>query len=504
MALLNNLQQNELTGGLRSFPVRLIPALATSVLLYLSGDMVGAWPLAWFALVPLCFACRGAGPIGALMLAALSFSVSTFAQAYWLLDLDGVNAPLIWLQAAVFATLPFAAIELPICRKIPWPLRPFVLALLATGFYALLPADARMLIPLGGLIDSSIVRQVYPQFGLATVAGVFTALAWSTAEMFATPRLALPPRRSWPGIAFALALALVAGIDWAGVKYSGEGIRTMDFVRVTVIPAGEDPVTASEQLVPPGSPENIIVWHAMPGADAVTRNHWQARAGELSERRQAIVVMLLHDDATDYGYVFLRNRVPTRRKVWTPEIRGEALELQGLDILSFYPSLEPDTHWSTQWSIEVHITPQQPASSAQLAYWMREQRRGAVVRRARLICVWQGGGATIDGYGKVIEYSDDGTPFQSILAASDTRGEPLGHPRLLFIEQILALSAPVLAGMLLLLTPVAWAKRRYFLKRNAPQAFAIEENFDGDTTLSKEETDRITRSFRRGDLKDLP
>lgn len=504
MALLNNIEQEELIGGLRSVPVRLIPALATSVLLRLAGDMFGLWPLAWFALVPLCFACRGAGPIGALLLAGVSFSISTFAQSYWLLDADGVNAPVVWLMAVVFSTLPLAAIELPICRKIPWPLRPFLLALLATGFYALLPTDGQMLIPLGGLIDSDIVRLVYPQLGLATVAGVFTALTWSTAEMFVTPRLAMPARRSWPGIAFACVLVLVAAIDWAGVKFSGDGIRTMDFVRVTAVTGGDDPYDASLQLLPPGAPENIVVWHAIPAPDSVTRNHWQARAGRLAEERQAIVVMLLHDEHADYGYVFLRERVPARRKVWTAEIRGEALELQGLDILTFYSTLEPDTHWSTQWSIEVHVAPVKPLNSAQLAYWMREQRRGAVVRGARLICVWEGGGAAIDGYGKIIEYRDDGTPFQTILAASESRGQPLGHARLQVIEKILALSAPVLAAMLVLLTPIAWAKRRYYLRRNNPASIAIEEVFDDASTLSREETDRITRSFRREDMKDLP
>ena len=108
MALLNNLEQDELTGGLRSFPMRMLPALATSVLLYFCGDMFGAWPLAWFALVPLRFACRGAGPIGALLLAGGSFGLAAFAQSYWLLDVDGANAPLVWLRAGLFPALPFA------------------------------------------------------------------------------------------------------------------------------------------------------------------------------------------------------------------------------------------------------------------------------------------------------------------------------------------------------------------------------------------------------------
>src|SRR5690606_16798088 len=138
--------------------------------------MVGAWPLAWVALIPLCFACRGAGPLVALLLAAFSLLTAAFSQSFWLLDVEGVSPVSIWLAGGLLPAIPFAAIELPICRKIPWALRPLLLALLATGFWALMPREAAMLVPAGGLIGSDLLRWAWPKLGMATVAGCLAGL----------------------------------------------------------------------------------------------------------------------------------------------------------------------------------------------------------------------------------------------------------------------------------------------------------------------------------------
>ena len=503
MALLNTLEQEELTGGLRSLPLRVLPALLTSALLLLAGDMLGAWPLSWFALVPLSFACRGAGPIGALLLAGTCFSIAAVTQSYWLLDVADVNAPLVWMQAGILPALPFAAIELPACRKIPWALRPLIVGVLAVGFYSLLTGYAAMLIPGGGLIDSGLLMWLFPKLGLSTLGGMLTAIAWSAGEMFYTPRLKMPRRRSWPGVAFAIALVVVAGIDFLGVSLKNDGVRTRDFVLVTVVPESSDPVAASEAVLPANRPAGVVVWHAIDAPDAVARNHWQARAGEFAERRQAVVVMLLSGPDALHGYIFRRTRLAEGRKTWQSNQHGEPLVIDGVSTLSLYPSLHPDAHWSTLWSMEIYVTPELPVHDAQRRYWLREQRRGAMIRGSRQICVWPGNGSAIDGNGRVIAQSEHGEAFQVLLPVIDITGEAMGHPRLQVIETILALSAPVLAAMLVLLTPVAWAKRRYFARRNSPQGLAIEEVFDDETNLTKEQTDTITRSFKREDLRDL-
>jgi hypothetical protein len=77
----------------------------------------------------------------------------------------------------------------------------------------------------------------------------------------------------------------------------------------------------------------------------------------------------------------------------------------------------------------------------------------------------------------------------------------MGHPRQQVIERILEFSAPVLVLMLMLLTPVAWAKRRWYARRRAN--IAIEEVPDDATTLSKEETEKITRSFKKTEKQDI-
>jgi hypothetical protein len=111
--------------------------------------------------------------------------------------------------------------------------------------------------------------------------------------------------------------------------------------------------------------------------------------------------------------------------------------------------------------------------------------------------VWQGGGAANDGRGRVIAESFDGMPFVAGLPATDRVGEAMGHPRQKFIERILEFSAPVLALMLLLLTPVAWGKRRWYARQRAN--IAIEEIPEEGSVLSKEETERITRVLRKED-----
>ena len=111
--------------------------------------------------------------------------------------------------------------------------------------------------------------------------------------------------------------------------------------------------------------------------------------------------------------------------------------------------------------------------------------------------MWQGGGAAIDGRGRVIAQSENGEAFSAQLPATEVTGEALGHPRLQVVERILEFSAPVLALMLALLTPVSWGKRRWYARQRA--AIGIEEVPDDTSTLSKEETEKITRSFKRED-----
>ena len=499
LALLNNLEHEELLGGLRSVPARVLPALLTPVLLHLAGDMTGAWALSWLALVPLCFACRGAGPFGALLLAGVSFSLAAVFQSFWLLDVDGVSPLLVWLAAGLLPALPFFALELPICRKIPWPLRPLLMVLLASAFWALLPHDARMLIPTGGMIDSRLVRFIYPRVGLASLAGVMTGFAWMAAEMFATPRLREPRRSGWPGLLVTGLLLIACCGDWVG-SYATVPINRRDFVRFYVVTAEDNLVGATDSALTGKTEGAIVVWRPVVVKDAAERLDWVARAGDLAQRRHIGLVLVIAGPDSTSAYMFDRGPVPAVQKSWPGrpgEVAGEPLVAENMWQLRVYPSMTTLNHWSTQWSTEIYTMPFEPVHPAQERYWIREQRREALIRGSRQITVWPGGGVGVDGLGEVLQRSEGGSSFMVLLPAAQQMGEPLGRPRQKYLEGILKLSGPVLVLMLMLLTPVAWAKRRYYARRQSSLMVAIEELPDEQTTLTKEETERITKSYKR-------
>lgn len=503
MALLNNLEHEELLGGLRSVPVRLLPALLTSALLFLSGDMVGMWALGWVALVPLCIACRGAGAPGALLLATLSLLPAAVLQSFWLLDVDGVSPALVWLTAGTLPALAFFALELPICRKIPRVLRPLVMVVLATAFWGLLPPDARALIPGGGMVDSELMRSIYAKIGLASMAGILTGLGWVCAELLMSPRLREPKRSGWVGIAMALVLLVAGGADWVGSTiYSTQSYR--DVLRFHVIPNQRDIVRATDQALGEHTGKAVVVWGQIDVKDAAERVDWIARGGELAQRQRVILVMTLAGARSTTAFLFARQPVPAAEKTWdnlSSEMKADPLVIDGNFELRVYPSLQSDSHWATPWSTEIYTTALEPAHPAQERFWVRELRHEALIRGSRQICLWDGGGVAIDARGEVLVASEESAPFTVQLPAADTPGQPLGYPRMLFVEKILVFSGPALLGMLILLTPVAWAKRRYFAKRRADMTFAIEEMPNEETNLTKEETEKITRSFLRKDLE---
>jgi hypothetical protein len=501
LALLNNLEHEELFGGLRSVPLRALPALGTTLLLYLSGDMLNVWPLAWVALAPLCFACRGAGPLAALLLAALSLLAAAFSQTFWLLDVEGAAPLSIWLAGGLLPAIAFAALELPICRKIPWALRPLLLAVLATGFWALLPGEAALLIPLGGLIGGDLLGWAWPKLGPATVAGGLAGLGWLAAEMFHKPRRPESRWPGWQGVLVAGLLLLAGGIDWWGS--SAPATRSyMDQVTLHVITDGDDPVGATEKALAAGPGRRIVIWRAIAVRDDAERGEWIRRAGELAASRGLVLVSVLAAPDATYAYVFPRGAVPSAQKRWPGEpghATGEPLVIGDSWEMQVYPSLDAEPHWSTPWSTDVYTTPLEPAHPAQERWWIREQRRSALVRGSRQICTWAGGGIALDGRANVLGRGNGQGWFTTVLPAAQHLGEPMGHERLRVLERILRFAAPVLALMLLGLTPISWLKRRRRLQSS--QAVAIEEVFDPETTLTKDETDQITRRYKRGDMK---
>ena len=494
MPLLNNVEYNELLGGLESLRIRAPVALGSAVLLVLAGDLAGLWPLCWVALVPLCFACRGAGAVGALLLAGGCFTLAAVAQSFWLLDVEDASPVAIWVTAGVLPAIPLAAIELPITRKIPWALRPPLLVLLAIGFWALFPPNARMLIPCGGLIDSGLVSWLLAKIDLATVAACMLGLGWLAAEMFATPRQAVERRAGLAGLGLAGLLALAGLVDFVGVAMALDSVGVGQVAPVVVVPAGDDLTAQSDRLLPERASTGVVVWRAL-AADPTERAEWASRAGELAERRQVVVALVVVSGDGTWGYLFVQQGGPTVAKLWATGEVPQPVVYDGLGQISLYPALEGEPHWATRWSLELYISPREPAHTAHARWWLREQRRGALIRGSRQVVVWQGGGAAIDGRGRIIAHSLDGQAFVAQLPAADSKGEPMGHPRQKVVETILEFSAPVLVLMLALLTPVAWAKRRWWARQRA--AIGIEEIPDDTSTLSKEETEKMTRSFKR-------
>ena len=495
MAVINQREREELLGGMRSLPLRAAPALLTTVLLFLSGDMVGLWALSWIAFVPLCFACRGAGGPGALLLATGSLLSAAVLQSFWLLDVDGVSPPLIWLAAGVLPALPFMAIELPICKSVFWPLRPLLVTALAIGCWFLLPREAQFLVPVGGLIDSELVRFAYPQLGLATMAGLFVGIAWLSAEMFHNPRQR--GRSGWHGWAVAALLVLALAADWVGSAVKPQPVGVKDVTRVHVLPGGELTSLVAEDGVA------FVVWTVTVDTPAELETR-VAQSGEFAELHDSFVLLMAHSSEGPRAFFFVRRGKPRVGHTW---LRSDALMIEsndasvivdGVGRLRIYPVLTSEEHWASMWDLELYLSDDEPAHPAQLRYWLREQRREALVRGSRQVCVWSGGACAVDGIGRMIARSD-GEPVTALLPASEERGQPLGRPRLTIMERILALASPVIIAMLVLLTPVRWAKIRYRARKQATTSVAIEEIVDGETTLSKEETKAFTRRFEKPD-----
>lgn len=498
MAVINHREREELLGGLRSVPLRLLPALLTTLLLYLSGDMVELWALSWVALVPLCFACRGAGAPGAFILAAAAFLPAAVLQSLWLLDVEHTNAPLIWLAAGLIPALPFMAIELPICRSVPGPLRPLLIALLAVGCWRLLPVDAKLLIPFGGLIDSELVRFTYSHVGLALMAGLFTGLAWLSAELFYNPRKR--GRTGWTGIAVAAALVIACAADWAGASIKPQPVGGKDTTSVHVMP-GDGDLTARTEAVLAKRPTGMVIWIA-----SVEDPELPHQAGELAGRLGANMVVLRHTPKVQHVHVFLGSEQPAAVHTWfdgdTAPLVLEGTRgviVPGVGRIRIYPILHTPEHWATIWDLELYLGNEEPVHPAQLGYWLRELRREALIRGSRQVCAWDGGAAAIDGRGRVVAHAD-GEVMTAHLPAAEERGQPLGRARLTYMEKILGMAAPVLLLMLVLLTPVRWGKLRYRARQQEPDvSLAIEEIVDDETTISQQQRDTITRRFERGD-----
>jgi hypothetical protein len=487
LPLINNVEREQLFGGLRALPARAFPALATAALLFACGDMLQVWPLAWVALIPVCFACRGAGVAGAFLLSLSVFGAAAITQGYWLFDVDGVNAPLALGAAAVLPALAFAAIELPSARRCPWFLRPLLVGAMAAGFWALLPLDARMLVPLGGLIDSEVVRVLYPKVGLPLMAGCFTAIAWLAAEMWRRGRDNF--KVGWPGIALVGLLGCVAAADWLGTSVSH--MPESDNVRTVFVAQGDSAANATETL-PPGHRGTVVIWPAQSGnAGALV-----AQAGEIAERKHLVLVLVVFEPGSVNAWVFAYDRMPKATKRWQGA-DGEPLHIDGAGSLRVYPSLASNEHWSTPWDIEVYVTDETPVARAQARWWLREQRREALIRGSRQVCVWPGGAAAIDGRGHVVAADFENAPFSARLYSADSIGQAMGKARLTVVEVILRFASPVLALMLLLLTPITFAKARRRARRSAAASIAIEEVQDDETHLSADQRDKITRSFRR-------
>lgn len=479
--LLTELERQELLGGFRSLPARLALGAVTGLLLYLSGDMVGWWPLCWFAFVPLAFACRGAGAPAALLVALLVLTGASAAQTLWLLD--GDQSPLgWWLAAGAFPALALASVELPFCTlRIPWPLRPLIAGAGIIGWYALLPPEAAPLLPLGGLIDSEFTRFAYPKLGLATFAGGFAALAWLAAEVYTRKGEGDRVLHGWPGMLAAGLLVLAGAIDGLGVRLAARPEPAGPSVRVTLVPQQPNMEAVTLAHLGPRARGGLVLWGVQVVETAAQREALVAAAGHLADQRQCTVGLVVAMPEHSFGYVFARGPNPLLQTRWDGapgEARGEPLLSDGQGTLSLYPSLVPPIGWSTNFDILFCTTARQPLHPAQAAGWLREQRRLSLVRGGRQLCVWPGGGAIIDTQGRLLAQST-GQPVTAQLLLTSEMGEAMGKPRLTVVEKILRFSAPTMSAVLVMLSLVTWAKRRWRLRQQQPAEIALEEVYDG-------------------------
>lgn len=479
--LLNELEHEELFSGMRSLAVRLCAGAVTGVLLYLSGDMVGWWPLCWFAFVPLAFACRGAGAPAALMVAFPVLTAASAAQSLYLLDEPGSPWSL-WLAAGLLPGLALFTVELPFCvTRLPWLLRPAIFAVAIIGYYALLPAHAGMLLPLGGLIDSEITRFAYAKLGLATFAGVFGGLAWLAAEMYTRKGQGDRALHGWPGMLVAGLLVLGGTIDGLGVKLAAKLDPAGDLITVYVVPAQPNMDAVSSTHIGRRGKGGIWLWGVLEAADQQQANALLATAGGFADKHQCVVALVIAQPQASEGFIFLRTPTPALSKKWTGapgELQGEPLLMEGAGNLTLHPQLTPPEVGTAHHDLQFCTTARKPVHAAEAAYWLREQRRGALFRHARQLCVWPGGGAILDHNGHIVAQSH-GEPVHAQLSPAPELGEAMGKPRLMVVEKILRFTAPTLTGMLVVLSIVAWAKRRWRQRQAQNSEIAIEEVYDG-------------------------
>ncbi|MBK8207876.1 MAG: hypothetical protein IPK87_13960 [Planctomycetes bacterium] len=475
---------------MRELPLRAFVALLTAVLLFLSGDNVGLWPLCWVAFVPLCFACRGAGPVAALLLAVPTLAVASVLNTLWLLDATESPA-LPWLLAGVPA-LAFVAAELPIGRILPRLLRALIAGALFTGFYAMLPAGTEYLVPLGQLIDSEIVRLVYPKLGLATVAGILVFLGWMCAEWFGAAPGDVKLRARWPGLLMAGVLALLAGIDWLGVTRADH--QTQQLVNVWVIPNAADAERGTLEAMGESGMRGVALWGVLENPDDATLRAHLWAAGRLAQQRElTLAVMVAWPDRTE-AWLYIKSAEAAAHHVW-PGGEGHPLVFEGAGILTVIAGRNAPENWSLRNDLQLLATTEQPNHEAELNWWLREQRRSALIRGTRRLLVWKGGGAAIGADGRLNAISREGKPVGGQLEGGERHGEPLGRERLRVWEKILGFSAPVLLLMLVVVSGVRWAKLRW---RNRDTVMAIEEVDDGETTLTAAQKDTITRIRKKG------
>ncbi|MBX3460040.1 MAG: hypothetical protein KF696_08745 [Planctomycetes bacterium] len=486
--MLNDRERQELLGGLRELHWRAPLALLSALLLVACGDHFALWPLCWVALVPLAFACRGAGPVAALLLAWACLAPASIVNTLWLLDTDA--SPLMpWLLAGVPA-LAAASAEMPIARIVPRIVRALMAGALLAGWYALLPHDFAYLVPLGTLIDSGIVTVAYPKLGLATVAGILFALAWTCAEWHGAAPADLKVRPRWPGLVMAAVLAVVAVADWAGAPRAEPGDQPLS---VWIVPEAESAERDSAVLLGEDGHGGVMLWAALPepGAARLERHLWAA--GRIAETRALTLVALARWPDRTEAWVFHRDRAHRFHHEW-PAGNTEPLVLEGTGNLSVAPTHDLPETWSLRNDMQLLASPEQPHHESQLNWWLREQRRSALIRGTRRLVVWQGGGAAIDAQGRLAAVSKDGRAIAARLAGGERHGEAFGRERLRVWEIIASFCAPVLLLMLIGVSGVRWAKLRY---RARTAEVAIEEVDNDETSLTPEQKDKITRVRRK-------
>lgn len=478
---LTPLEKVELLSGVRSLPARLAGGALTTLLLYLCGDMVGWWPLCWFAFVPLAFACRGAGAPAALLVAFPVLLGANLAQCHWLLDTPEPAWGL-WLMAALFPALAFFTVELPFCiSRLPWVVRPLILGFALIGAYAMLPPEAGPLVPLGGLIDSEFTRFAYAKLGLATFAGIFGALAWLAAELHTRKGEGERTLHGWPGMLVVGLLVLAGCIDGLGVKLAPKREYAGDQTRVFLVPARPDAVAATEKLMGPRARGGVVLWGAMPARAESEAESILHDAGALSEQRGCTIALVIARPTFSTGHIFIKAATPAMSKRWEGppgQSQGDPLVMEGPGVLTLHPRLAPPQVGTARHDLQLCTTPDKPVHQAQAAWWLREQRRGALVRQARQLCVWDGGGAVIAHDGHLVAASGS-EGVSATLTPSVDLGEAMGKPRLMVLEKILRFAAPTGTVTLMVLSIVAWAKRRWRQRRDQTGEIAIEEVYDG-------------------------